>query len=236
MSSYVIATTKSWNIKNAEQFADEFPEHDFTIVTRKEDLTSERMAQMNPKCLFFPHWSWHIPEDIYERYECVVFHMTDLPFGRGGSPLQNLIVRGIYHTKVSALRCGSVVDAGDIYFKEPVDISEGNVDEILSKISDIIFQKMIPHFIIGSPVCSPQEGEAVVYRRRTPQQSEIPEGLTQRQLYDYIRMLDGEGYPAAYQKYGDGKVYYRNARIEGDAVLAEAEFRDSPRNSGVAVS
>jgi len=28
--------------------------------------------------------------------------MTDLPFGRGGSPFQNLIARGIYDTKIIA--------------------------------------------------------------------------------------------------------------------------------------
>ncbi len=27
------------------------------------------------------------------KFECVCFHMTDVPYGRGGSPLQNLIIR-----------------------------------------------------------------------------------------------------------------------------------------------
>ena len=29
--------------------------------------------------------------------------MTDLPYGRGGSPLQNLIIRGFESTKISAI-------------------------------------------------------------------------------------------------------------------------------------
>ena len=32
-------------------------------------------------------------QEIHENYKCIIFHMTDLPFGRGGSPLQNLISR-----------------------------------------------------------------------------------------------------------------------------------------------
>ena len=33
-----------------------------------------------------------IPEDIYTKYVCIQFHASDLPKGRGGSPIQNQIV------------------------------------------------------------------------------------------------------------------------------------------------
>ena len=45
--------------------------------------------------------------------------MTDLPFGRGGSPLQNLIVRGYKSTKLTAIKVQSGIDTGDIYLKKP---------------------------------------------------------------------------------------------------------------------
>ena len=44
--------------------------------------------------------------------------MTDLPYGRGGSPLQNLIVRGWKETKVLALKVVEELDAGPIYYKK----------------------------------------------------------------------------------------------------------------------
>lgn len=68
------------------------------------ELDAPTLADFGPRYIFFPHWSWKIPVDIYERFECVIFHMTDLPFGRGGSPLQNLVVRGINETQLTALR------------------------------------------------------------------------------------------------------------------------------------
>ena len=46
--------------------------------------------------------------------------MTDLPYGRGGSPLQNLIVRGHKHTMISAIKCVKELDAGPIYLKKPL--------------------------------------------------------------------------------------------------------------------
>lgn len=225
MANYIIATIKSWNMDNCRKLEEQFPNHNFRIVTKKEELIYKNLSDIKPKFIFFPHWSWIIPEEVYEHFNCVVFHMTDLPFGRGGSPLQNLIVRGIYRTKITAIKVDGGLDTGDIYFKEPIDISIGNADEILEKISEAIFSRMIPQFITGNITLKPQQGQAVVFPRRRPEESEIPEGLSQRQIYDYIRMLDGEGYPPAYTKCQSGKVYYRNARLIDDVVYAEAEFR-----------
>ncbi len=98
MNTYVIATVKSWNIENSIKFISRNPRDVFRLVTEKSELTEEMLREVRPRYIFFPHWSWMIPECIYERYECVVFHMTDLPFGRGGSPLQHLLVRGMYQT------------------------------------------------------------------------------------------------------------------------------------------
>ena len=86
----VIATVKSWNIRNAEKLIEDCPGWNVSLITDKYKLAAQLEAS-NPDFVFFPHWSWKIPPSIYENYNCVVFHMTDLPFGRGGSPLQNLI-------------------------------------------------------------------------------------------------------------------------------------------------
>jgi methionyl-tRNA formyltransferase len=66
---------------------------------------------------------------------CVVFHMTDVPFGRGGSPLQNLIARGIYETRLSALRCEAEVDAGTVYLKRSLSL-HGLGEEIFMRAAD----------------------------------------------------------------------------------------------------
>lgn len=98
----VIAAIKPWNIQNAFQIAERYKgTHEIKIIKEKQDLSKEALDEFRPEMVFFPHWSYIIPAEIYENYTCIVFHMTDLPFGRGGSPLQNLIVRGIYETKVS---------------------------------------------------------------------------------------------------------------------------------------
>jgi methionyl-tRNA formyltransferase len=87
----------------------------FIYFTSNEELTVRALNEIKPTYVFFPHWSYIIPEEMYTNFECVMFHMTDLPFGKGGSPLQNLIARGIYETHITAFRCEKGLDTGPIY-------------------------------------------------------------------------------------------------------------------------
>jgi methionyl-tRNA formyltransferase len=194
----VIATTKAWNIVRARTWrAARKSLFNVTIITKPEDLRYERLKKINPDYVFFPHWSWIIPEDIYRNFACVVFHMTDVPFGRGGSPLQNLLVRGIRKTKISAIRVTRVIDAGPIYCKLPLSLN-GSAQEIYERASRAIFETMIPDIIEHDPMPVAQRGVATVFKRRCPAQSRIPGASTLEQAYDYIRMMDAEGYPRAF--------------------------------------
>lgn len=81
----IIATIKSWNVKNADKFRrDNYYEHGVFIITNKDDLTYEKVSRINPEYIFLPHWSWIIPKKIYETFNCIVFHMTDLPLAEEG--------------------------------------------------------------------------------------------------------------------------------------------------------
>ena len=42
--------------------------------------------------------------------------MTDLPYGRGGSPSKS-IIRGLKTTKITAFKCVAEIDAGPVYLK-----------------------------------------------------------------------------------------------------------------------
>ncbi|MFA5260471.1 MAG: methionyl-tRNA formyltransferase, partial [Candidatus Omnitrophota bacterium] len=90
----IIATVKSWNIGAARDFREQNPDVSVRLISDRGKLCLSSVKKFNPDLIFFPHWSWKIPRDIYAAYPCVAFHMTDLPYGRGGSPLQNLIMRG----------------------------------------------------------------------------------------------------------------------------------------------
>lgn len=221
----IICTQKTWNINLANAFIKNNSNlHQIELITEKNELNIANLEQLNPDYIFFPHWSFIIPSEIFERYTCVVFHMTDLPFGRGGSPLQNLISRGIYNTKISALKVSSGLDTGPIYLKKDLDISKGSATEIFTQAAEMIFKEMIPEILEQKLIPQPQSGEPVVFKRRTPDESRLNPDLSLQKIYDYIRMLDAEGYPNAFFTFGDYNVTLTHAEIEGDSVTAHVRF------------
>ncbi len=220
-TAILIATIKSWNIKNALQFKKKFSSiYNVKIISDKKNLDIDIIDKLHPRYIFFPHWSWIIPENVYKKYECVVFHMTDLPFGRGGSPLQNLILRGIKKTKISALRVVKKLDAGSIYLKKPLSLV-GSAENIYKRASKIIFEEMIPYIIINKPKPVPQIGKVIYFKRRKPEESRIPENIDLNGVYNYIRMLDAEGYPSAFLEIRNLKFEFKNAKKKNKNVEAK---------------
>ena len=219
--SIIIATIKEWNIENYFKLKEKFSKrYDFHLITSNEELTVSTIEKINPKYIFFLHWSWIIPKSIYENFECVVFHMTDLPFGRGGSPLQNLLINGIYQTKISAIKVSEILDAGDIYLKEDLDISTGSAREIFTKASQLTIEKMIPQFLNSTLIPKKQYGKVVTFKRRKPSQSNLLnlDNISISKLYDFIRMLDAEGYPKAFIELDKYKIELSNVQKENKTL------------------
>ena len=146
MKTYIILSQKTWNVDIVERLQQRFQCDKFVLISTREDFTQEHLLEIKPDKVFIPHWSYIIPKNIWNNFECVVFHMTDLPYGRGGSPLQNLIVRGHKEIMISALRVEKGLDAGDIYMKKPLSL-EGTAEEIFIRANDII-EDMIEELIL----------------------------------------------------------------------------------------
>ena len=204
-------------------------QEEITIITEKSELNFDNVSSINPDYIFFPHWSYIIPKNIYENFNCVVFHMTDLPFGRGGSPLQNLIARGIKKTKISAIKVVGEIDAGPIYFKEDLELY-GSATEIFYRTAKTIFEKMIPSIIATQPEAKAQEGEIVTFARRTPDMSELKADMTLDEIYDYIRMLDAEGYPHAFIKMGKYRLEFTKAGYGYNEISCNLTIREEDDN------
>lgn len=224
----IIATIKSWNIEHAMQLKEQYVgKHEICVMTQKEELTVEAVKAFEPDYILLPHWSYFIAEEITNNWKCVVFHMTDLPYGRGGSPLQNLIVRGHKDTKISAIAVTKKLDGGPVYMKRPLSL-EGSAQEIFIRCSDIIFTEMIPEFLDGNPQAVEQTGEPVVFKRRTKEDGELKSDMPLEQIYDYIRMLDAEGYPRAFIDFGKYELYFEQAHLleDGTSVEAKVVFKE----------
>lgn len=223
-----MASDRPWNANLAERLTQACA-REFVPIRSVDELTEERLSRLKPRYVFFAHWSSRVPQAIWEAYECVVFHMTDLPFGRGGSPLQNLVVRGHQDTVITALRCVEALDAGPVYLKRPLSLL-GSAEEIFIR-ADSVIEQMILDIQRDEPSPVPQSGEPVVFRRRRPEDGDLSavEGLDQ--WYDWIRMLDAEGYPSAFLDVGGVRLEFRNvARRAGHLeTMVKIRVRDKQR-------
>lgn len=218
--TYIIATPKPWNLAEFERVRASLPGR--WRVATSPDALADALAEETPRYLFFPHWSHIVPKEIVDRHECVCFHMTDVPYGRGGSPLQNLIERGHSETMLTALRMTDVLDAGPVYAKRPLSL-EGSAEEIFARAGALIFE-MIAWMVANEPEPEPQHGEPTLFARRKPHQSRLPEAADARRLYDHIRMLDAPGYPKAFAEQGGWRLEFDRARLEGDSLEARVRF------------
>ncbi len=195
--------------------------YDAIIVNNKEDLTFEFLQALQPDYVFFPHWSYIIPPKIYKNFECIVFHMTDLPYGRGGSPLQNLTLIGHEKTKVSALKVQKGIDTGAIYLKKDLSLL-GTAEEVFLRTS-VIVETMIEEIINVKVKPVEQEGEVTLFARRKPEDSNIKALKTLNEVFNYIRMLDAEGYPNAFLETEHFRFEFTRASLKKDNLLADVK-------------
>jgi methionyl-tRNA formyltransferase len=180
-------------------------------ISNLEELYAIRES-INPKVpIFFPHFSNLLPDTLLSRFLCIGFHTGDLPRDRGGSPIQNKIIRGEYKTKVSALRLVPEMDAGPVFTYRQVDLSFGNIDDMLRRIS-LLIADMVKEILIESPEAKEQGSEFSTFKRLSKSENKLDFELEDLQtLYDKIRMVDGLDYERAYFQIGEKKFSASNA-------------------------
>ena len=217
MKKYLILSSKIWNKDMFASFQSDDHNSNWNFINDKNEFNLENIKKINPTKIFIPHWSYIIPEEIYNSYECIVFHMTDLPFGRGGSPLQNLISRGLEDTKISALKVVKEIDAGDIYLKKDLNLN-GTAEEIFIRANKIIFQ-MIKEIINLNIIPEKQAGKVISFKRRTLDMSNVEDIEDIEIMFNHIRMLDAAGYPNAYIETKNFRLEFNRASLKADKQI-----------------
>lgn len=218
--TYVVAGRKPWNRRVFDERLAHLP-GDWHYVATPDQLSSA-VSEHRAQCVFFLHWSWIVPPEILESARCINFHMTDVPYGRGGSPLQNLILRGHRTTQLTALEMTDELDAGPVLLKENLDLG-GTAEDVLVRSSELAAQ-MVIRILEENPQPEPQSGDVTVFQRRGAGDSELPSKTGLRDVHDHIRMLDAEGYPPAFVRYGDLRLELRRAAFYDGKVVADVEI------------
>ena len=180
------------------------------FYSKKSKLNLRNLSKIKPDIVFFPYWHWKVNEKIFQKYLCIGFHTSSLPFGRGGSPVQNQIIRGIYKSQICALKFNEKIDGGPIYLRKKI-LFEGTANKIFLNIFSKI-NLMIKSIVIKIPKPKKQKGKIIIFKRRKPHQSKINFNNSLNKIYDFIRMLDldFDNFPKAFLNLGKYKIEFKD--------------------------
>ena len=221
MENIVIACSKKWFLIN-KQTLNLMKKKNVFFIKDKNKLTLKKLKKIKPTKIFFPHWSFKVPDEIIKNYECICFHTAPLPFGRGGSPIQNLILRGFLTSPVCALKMTDTIDGGPIYLKRNVSL-KGNLSEIFNRISNVI-NTMIKHLIKKKVIPKKQRGKIYYFERLNYKEGLLKQDLSLSKIYDKIRMLDSDQYPKAFIDLKNIKIELTNASFKKGIIKCDAKI------------
>ncbi len=149
------------------------------------------------------------PEILARNKHNLVVHESDLPKGKGWSPLTWQILEGKNEIPIVLFEAVEKVDSGKIYAK---DVMKFNGLELVEELRKEQAEKTIQlclKFIHEYPEIldkgEEQIGEATYYPRRTPKDSRLDPDKTVREQFNLLRVVDNERYPAFFEI--DGEKY-----------------------------
>lgn len=135
-----------------------------------------------------------------ELYKQVfVIHESDVPNGRGWSPLAWQVLEGKDHIVITLMEAADSVDAGDVFDKK-ILILDGT--ELYGEIHRKCVAVKI-ELIMGSAgnVKTSQTGEPSYYRRRTPEDSRLDVSKSIESQFDLLRICEPR-FPAFFEHRG----------------------------------
>ena len=164
-----------------------------------------------------------VPQGFLDKIPmgCLNLHGSLLPKYRGASPIQTALINGETVTGVTLMEMVKAMDAGRMYAKKEVEISEDdNATSLFNKIkiaaSELVLEAL-PRFINGE-LNGEEQDESLVSFCSTikPEQEKLDLSLSAKEIVGWIRGLSDE--PGAYLYLNNLKLKIYKAKIINDLV------------------
>lgn len=136
----------------------------------------------------------------------LVVHESDLPAGRGWSPLTWQVLQGAQNIVVTLFEAADAVDAGVIYGQTTIQLRGDELVEDLRRQQAAATFELCAEFVAGFPgvlqQAREQQGTPSYFPRRTPVDSRIDLDLPLRDQFNLLRVCDNTRYPAWFEHAG----------------------------------
>jgi methionyl-tRNA formyltransferase len=148
---------------------------------------------------FFLGCSRIVPPEILGRNRLnLVVHGSDLPRGRGFSPVPWQVLEGKNRIPIVLFEAQETLDSGPIYFRDEIELDGTELlDEIQRKTwgrIEVLIARFLEAHGTVSPV--PQEGPPSFFAKRSRKDDELDPEKSLAAQFDHLRIVDNERYPA----------------------------------------
>ncbi len=197
----ILTDTSSWmNKYNYElQKKLETIGHCVNLIHKKDELTNGDIA-------FFLSCFEIIPqENLALNKHNIVVHASNLPEGKGWSPMSWQILEGKNEIAVTLFEAIEKMDSGDWYIKDKLIL---NGTELISEWQEKLGNKIVSmciEYVKNYETIPPkkQQGTESIYPKRTPKNSELDINKTIKEQFNLLRIVDNEKYPAYFEIGGE---------------------------------
>ena len=198
----ILTSQTSWYVDYAQKIVDELNNQGnfCNLVYSVQDLSSGDI------CFILSFDKIASSESLSLNKYNVVCHASDLPKGKGMSPMSWQILEGASRIPLTMFEANEGVDSGQIYKKVFFDL-DGNelINDLRSKLASNI-QAMVLDFVNNTEFfvnnAKEQEGEETFYTRRHPSDSEVKITSSISDIFPLLRIADNEKYPVYFIRNG----------------------------------
>ena len=159
----------------------------------------------NPDVVFYLSCMMIAPPQALEKARVsLVAHASDLPKGRGFSPVVWQILDGASEIPIRLIIASDPVDSGDVVASDSIAFEGHELnDEIRDRLGDRIVSLCLSYLSASDPpVGRPQSGEPTWYNRRFAENSRLDPERSIAEQFDLLRVVDNERYPAFFEMRG----------------------------------
>ena len=196
----VVVDNPSWVFPFAERLVEDIcKDEDEAVICRShKDIQKGAVA-------FYLGCTTITPAAVLSRNVLnLIIHGSNLPRGRGFSPMTWLTLEGSKTIPVCLLEAANKVDSGVVFYRDEI-VFQGH--ELIEEMREALGQKTMAlcRRLLDEtvpPKGIPQEGKSSCYPRRYPENSALNPERPLSEQFDLLRTVDNVKYPAFFDYRG----------------------------------
>lgn len=143
-----------------------------------------------------------IPAKTLSLFEYnIIIHESDLPLGKGWSPLSYQIEEGKDDIVFTAFNASSDIDAGDIIMKKTLHLDGTELLDELKRKQAELTKRIVVEIVLSYPnwELKPQSGPSSYYPKRSNDSNKLNPSHRLDEIFSKLRVADNDNFPAWFE-------------------------------------